>query len=156
MDTSPSALDGGGWRGPWRLRTRKRCRYLDHITDTSCCLNRSGVTTIMSILFLRETYAPFIYARSQGRRRAPTTIGFYHSITRPLRMLLFAPIATTMSLYMSLIYGVLYLHLVTVPLLFGPIPQDGLFTYGWKNGNDGLAYLGAGIGLLQCMCLGHL
>jgi hypothetical protein len=97
-----------------------------------------------SFFFLRETYAPFILARSQGKRSAPTTIGFRHSITRPIRMLLFAPVATIMSLYMALIYGVLYLHIVTIPLLFGPVPHFGLFTYRWQDGNEGLAYLGAG------------
>lgn len=59
-------------------------------------------------------------------------------------MLFTAPIVTTMSVYMSVIYGILYLHIITIPLLFGPFPLYGLFTYGWKNGNDGLAYLGAG------------
>jgi len=47
---------------------------------------------------------------------------------------------------MALIYGVLYLHFVTIPLLFGSNPVFGLFTYGWTNGNEGLAYLGAGLG----------
>ena len=63
-------------------------------------------------------------------------------------MILFAPISTAMSFYMALIYGILYLHLVTIPLLFGPVPLYGLFTYGWQNGNEGLAYLGAGKRLL--------
>lgn len=61
-----------------------------------------------------------------------------------MRMFLFCPIVTAMSLYMALIYGVLYLHFVTIPLLFGSNPVFGLFTYGWTNGNEGLAYLGAG------------
>lgn len=105
-----------------------------------------GVTTTLSFFFLRETYAPYLLARLQGKRSAPTTIGFARSITRPLRMLFTAPIVTTMSVYMSVIYGILYLHIITIPLLFGPFPLYGLFTYGWKNGNDGLAYLGAGSG----------
>lgn len=71
-----------------------------------------------------------------------------HAFTRPLRMLLFAPISTVMSLYMALIYGLMYLQLVTIPLLFGPTPVYGLFTYGWQNGNEGLAYLSAAVGCL--------
>lgn len=59
-------------------------------------------------------------------------------------MLFLAPIVTTMALYVSLVYGVLYLHIVTIPLLFGPVPLYGLFTYGWQGGNEGLAYMGAG------------
>ncbi|KAF7316844.1 MFS domain-containing protein [Mycena chlorophos] len=106
----------------------------------------SGITTILSILFLQETYVPYLNARAQGSRFAPTTVGFGASLTRPIRMFFTAPIVTTMSMYMALIYGVLYLHFVTIPLLFGPSPLFGLFTYGWKNGNEGLAYLGAGVG----------
>ncbi|KAI0320184.1 major facilitator superfamily domain-containing protein [Amylostereum chailletii] len=108
----------------------------------------SGVVTLVSVFFLRETYLPYLIARSKGEWSAPRTTSFRHSITRPLRMLLFAPVVTTMSIYMALIYGILYLHLVTIPLLFGPESQYGLFTYGWRNGNEGLAYLGAGIGCL--------
>ncbi|KAI0923194.1 hypothetical protein AcV7_005778 [Taiwanofungus camphoratus] len=105
-----------------------------------------GVTTLLSFVFLRETYAPYLLARAQGKRSAPTTIGFYTNITRPIRMLFLAPIVTTMALYVSLVYGVLYLHIVTIPLLFGPVPLYGLFTYGWQGGNEGLAYMGAGAG----------
>ncbi|KAH8104012.1 major facilitator superfamily domain-containing protein [Cristinia sonorae] len=108
----------------------------------------SGFTTIVSIIFLRETYLPYLIARSEGKTSAPRTISFRHSITRPLRMLLFAPAVTAMSLYAAVIYGISYLHLVTIPLLFGPTPQYGLFTYRWHNGNTGLAYLGAGTGCL--------
>ncbi|KAJ6462602.1 major facilitator superfamily domain-containing protein [Mycena sanguinolenta] len=93
-----------------------------------------------------QTYKPYLDARANGKRSAPTTIGFQKGITRPIRMFLFSPIVTAMGLYMALVYGVLYLHLVTIPLLFGPKSISGLFTYGWKNGNEGLAYLGAGIG----------
>ncbi|KAF7330542.1 MFS domain-containing protein [Mycena venus] len=106
----------------------------------------AGTTTILSIFFLHETYKPYLDARANGKRSAPTTIGFRKGITRPIRMFLFSPIVTAMSLYMALIYGVLYLHFVTIPLLFGPRSIHGLFTYGWKNGNEGLAYLGAGLG----------
>lgn len=44
------------------------------------------------------------------------------------------------------IYGILYLYLVTIPLLYGPDPVFGLFSYGWQHGLTGLAYLGPGIG----------
>ncbi|KAL9010340.1 MAG: hypothetical protein Q9173_004715 [Seirophora scorigena] len=46
------------------------------------------------------------------------------------------------------IFGVIYLHLVTIPLLYGPEPLHGLFSYEWKGGLTGLAYLGAGLGIL--------
>ena len=104
----------------------------------------AGTTSFACVFFLQETYGPYILARSEGKRHAPAKLGFTHAFTRPLRMLLFAPIATAMACYVSVIYGILYLHIVTIPLLFGPEPVAGLFTYGWKDGNEGLAYLGIG------------
>ncbi|TFK34080.1 major facilitator superfamily domain-containing protein [Crucibulum laeve] len=106
----------------------------------------SGLTTVVSIFFLRETYAPYIHSKKQGKWSATAKDGFKHTLLRPIRMLFLAPIVTTMSLYMAIIYGILYLHLTTIPLLFGPKPSFGLFTYKWTGGNDGLAYLGAGTG----------
>ncbi|TFK37419.1 major facilitator superfamily domain-containing protein [Crucibulum laeve] len=114
----------------------------------------SGLTTILSVFFLRETYAPYIHARKQGKWSATAKDGFKHTLLRPIRMLLFAPIATTMSLYMAIIYRILYLHLTTIPLLFGLKPSFGLFTYKWTGGNDGLAYLGAGTGCYASIILG--
>lgn len=46
------------------------------------------------------------------------------------------------------IYGILYLYLVTIPLLYGPRPVFGLFSYRWQHGLTGLAYLGPGIGVV--------
>ncbi|CAK5283760.1 unnamed protein product [Mycena citricolor] len=115
----------------------------------------SGFTTLISVFFLRETYGPYLAARAQGKRSAAATVGFAKGITRPVRMFFTAPIVTAMSLYMALIYGILYLHFVTIPLLFGPTPHFGLFTYAWQHGNEGLAYLGAGMFLrLHARCPG--
>lgn len=44
------------------------------------------------------------------------------------------------------IFGTIYLHLVTLPLLYGPESFYGLFSYRWQHGTTGLAYLGAGFG----------
>ncbi|OCH92437.1 MFS general substrate transporter [Obba rivulosa] len=109
----------------------------------------SGATTLASLLLLRETYAPYILARLRGQRSAGASAGgFVHAFTRPLRMLLFSPIAIVMSLYMALIYGLMYLQLVTIPLLFDATPLYDLFTYGWPDGHVGLAYLSAAVGCL--------
>ncbi|EMD37675.1 hypothetical protein CERSUDRAFT_154465 [Gelatoporia subvermispora B] len=108
----------------------------------------AGVTTLVSMLLLRETYAPYLLARLHGKRAAGSSDGFIHALTRPLRLLLFSPIAMVMSFYMALVYGLLYLQLVTIPLLFDATPVFGLFMYGWHNGNEGLAYLSAAVGCL--------
>jgi multidrug resistance protein len=91
---------------------------------------------------------------------------FGRAIGRPIRLLFTSPICAFMSIYLSMfveiftlpgflfvanisrIYGILYLHLITILLLFGPTEMHGLFTYKWTNGTTGLAYLGAGSGSL--------
>ncbi|KAL8658892.1 MAG: hypothetical protein Q9202_007377 [Teloschistes flavicans] len=50
--------------------------------------------------------------------------------------------------YEQRVFGIIYLHLVTIPLLYGPEPLHGLFSYRWHHGLTGLAYLGAGLGIL--------
>ncbi|KAI9731565.1 MAG: hypothetical protein M1834_004685 [Cirrosporium novae-zelandiae] len=120
----------------------------------------AGVTTLISILFLRETYAPFILSQKLKRLRKETgnkTLQtevvldakelFSKTLFRPIRLLFCEPVCTVMSIYMALIYGILYLHLVTIPLLYGSEGQlYGLYSYDWKNGLVGLAYLGGGAG----------
>jgi len=119
----------------------------------------SGVTVSFCVIFQRETYGPFLL-KQKMKRLAKEHQGnsyrtafdndpkqlFQRSLTRPIRLLFTAPICTFMSLYLALIYGVLYLHLITVTLLFGPLSLYGLFSYHWTHGTVGLAYLGAGIG----------
>ena len=46
------------------------------------------------------------------------------------------------------IYGILYLHLVTVPLLYGPESAYNLFSYQWQHGTTGLAYCASGLGTI--------
>ncbi len=44
------------------------------------------------------------------------------------------------------IYGILYLHMVTLPLLFSSEPLYGLPSYRWPADLTGLSYLGVGLG----------
>ncbi|KAF7945542.1 hypothetical protein EAE96_010309 [Botrytis aclada] len=119
-----------------------------------------AVLVILSYILLKETYAPrLLYLKAERlRKENPTTLYvceyqkvdtkalFARAITRPVRMLLRSPICTALSIYIALIYGILFLHLITLILLFGPISSYGLYTYGWTQGTAGLAYLGVGIG----------
>lgn len=75
-----------------------------------------GLTVVASFYLLKETYGPFILSQKAKKMRESTGRLAYQaeldtqspkkifalSITRPLRMLLFSPICTIMSLYMSL------------------------------------------------------
>lgn len=75
----------------------------------------SGFLTLVNIIFLRESYGPYLLA--QKAKRLQRAIGnpnlmppakidlgelFMTTLTRPIRMLLFAPICTILSLYMGL------------------------------------------------------
>ncbi|RAH76537.1 MFS general substrate transporter [Aspergillus japonicus CBS 114.51] len=116
----------------------------------------SGVTSVAAILVQRETYQPFLLrqkqrcegAVAQPRAHIELLKVLRVALTRPVRLLFTSPICTFMSLYLSLIYGILYLHLITIPLLYGPTSIPPLFSYRWTGGTTGLAFLGAGIGSL--------
>ncbi|KAL4912109.1 major facilitator superfamily domain-containing protein [Aspergillus aurantiobrunneus] len=113
----------------------------------------AGVTSGAAVLFQRETYGPFLLKKTQpdtdqAEPGGQVKLALRTALTRPLRLLVTSPICASMSLYLALIYGILYLHLITVTMLFGPVPIYGLFSYIWTHGTTGLAYLGAGTGSL--------
>lgn len=62
-----------------------------------------------------------------------------HGIIRPLKMLTKSPIVLLCSLYMSFLFGLLFLLFTTITPVF-------IQTYGWSPQITGLAYLGIGIG----------
>ena len=62
-----------------------------------------------------------------------------NGITRPLKMLTTSLIVLLCSLYMSFLFGLLFLLFTTLTPVF-------LQTYGWAPEMTGLAYLGIGIG----------
>lgn len=64
---------------------------------------------------------------------------FIRAIIRPTKMLLFSPIVLTLSVYMAVVYGYLYLLFTTLTLVF----EKG---YGFSSGTVGLAFLGIGLG----------
>ncbi|MCJ1232028.1 hypothetical protein MMC12_008709 [Toensbergia leucococca] len=119
-----------------------------------------GITVTLSLFFLRETNASRLLRVKAAELRKETGKPYVvdgdpidprkmmaHSFVRPMKMLFCAPICTAMSIYIAFIYGVFYLFATTIPLLYGPTPTYGLFTYGWSTGNEGLAYLGIGVGI---------
>ncbi|TID18249.1 major facilitator superfamily protein [Venturia nashicola] len=122
----------------------------------------AGVMTLVDFFFLRETYGPFLLAQKAKRLQQaigdasllpPVKIGmgelFLGTMTRPLRLLVFAPLCTVLSLYMGMIQGVLYLSMVAMPLLFGPRePKQRLFSYNFHAAHGGVSLLAAGLGIL--------
>ncbi|WWC97077.1 hypothetical protein V866_003954 [Kwoniella sp. B9012] len=70
------------------------------------------------------------------------------AFSRPPRLLFTNPVAFAFSMYYAYLYGLIYLFLTTIPLLFGspPFAQNDLFSYGWPQGTLPLSYLGLGLG----------
>ncbi|RFU33218.1 hypothetical protein B7463_g3123, partial [Scytalidium lignicola] len=114
----------------------------------------------LDLLFLRETYAPYILVQKAAEiRRQSHNWGVHarldeveinfneliqNNFTRPLRMLITEPIVLLISLYMAFIYGLVYALLKAYPYVFENI-------YGMGPGISGLPFLGIIIGnVLGC------
>jgi multidrug resistance protein len=116
----------------------------------------TGAFSIVSLIFLRETYAPVIIERKAARLRKETGNNEYRSkldvglskkdvftmsIVRPMKLLLFSPIVMILSLYLGVLYGYMYLLFTTFTVVFTE-------QYGFSSGSVGLSFLGIGIGSL--------
>jgi multidrug resistance protein len=115
-----------------------------------------GVAAFFSFIFMRETYPPILLARKVARLqkeqnnpnlrsklasdKTPAAY-FKQSIIRPTKMLFKSPIVFTLSVYMAVVYGYLYLLFTTITLVFER-------NYHFSQGSVGLAYLGIGVGSL--------
>lgn len=115
-----------------------------------------GFFTVMSLLFLRETYPTILLKRKTARLvketgntdlRSRDDAGesvqqlFVRSIVRPTKILIYSPIALVTSLYIGLVYGYQYLMFSTFTFVFEE-------QYGFPTQSAGLSFLGMGIGSL--------
>lgn len=110
---------------------------------------------ITTLFFLPESYAPVILVgkASELRRRTQNwgihakqeeiEVDFKELIvkntTRPLKILFTEPIVLLITIYMSFIYGLLYLFLTAYALVFQGV-------YGFNAGVGGLPYFGLVVG----------
>jgi len=116
----------------------------------------SGTLSICMVLFARETYAPIILQRKVERLRKETgndmlrsklDIGlspqeyFKRGIVRPMKLLVFSPYCIIFAIYISIVYGYLY-------LMFTSITDVFTRGYGFSTSTVGLVFLGLGIGSL--------
>ncbi|KAF4470373.1 multidrug resistance, partial [Fusarium albosuccineum] len=117
----------------------------------------TGVLLIMGALLVPETYAPFLLRR-RAKILSKATGKVYISIleageapkslvhqlkvalTRPWVLLFKEPIVFLTSIYISIIYGTLYLCSAAFPIVF----QAGR---GWSLGLGGLAFIGIAVGV---------
>lgn len=120
----------------------------------------TGIVAILgllgTILFLEETHHPMILvkkAETLRRRTGNWGIAAPHeevsldfkeivekNLTRPIRMLCTEPILLLMTIYNAFIYGLLYLFLTAIPLIFGG-------NYHFVSGVAELPYLAMLIGI---------
>ena len=112
---------------------------------------------ILTLLFLPESYAPVILVSKASELRRRTQNWGIHAkqeeievdikelvikkVGRPLRILFTEPIVLLITIYMSFIYGLLYLFLTAYVLVFQRV-------YGFNAGVGGLPYFGLVIGEL--------
>nr|KAK5450863.1 hypothetical protein LTR18_000879 [Exophiala xenobiotica] len=108
------------------------------------------------LLTVKETYAPVLLQRKTKKlRRAENDerywsrydvrVGFVElmkiNLSRPFIMAVTEPICIFWNVYISLVYGILYLCFVAYPIVF----TEGR---GWSVGLSGLSFLGIGIGTM--------
>lgn len=106
---------------------------------------------------LRETYAPIILERKAAKLRKSTGNPSYRSklasrippkmltletVSRPTKLLLFSPIVSLTSIYIAILYGLLYILFTTFTFVYEE-------TYHFSTALSGLAFIGSGIGTLS-------
>lgn len=111
----------------------------------------------VDLIFLEETYPPQILVAKAAELRRRTGNHFIHAkqeeievdfrelmeknLSRPMRLLFQEPIILLLSIYMSFIYGILYLFLTAYPLVFQGVHH-------FSAGVSGLTFFGMIIGEL--------
>lgn len=124
----------------------------------------AGVMWLIGSLFVPETYAP-VLLRKRAAELSKRTGKVYKTrvdiekgdisavktltiaLGRPFVLLFMEPIVLILSLYMSVIYGTLY-------LLFGAFPIVFQVERGWSQGVGGLAFLGVAFGMVMAIAIG--
>lgn len=117
----------------------------------------AGVCTLLAFAFIPETYAPVILLQKAKRLRKANASekdviqsehenqdwsfkGVIHrTLYRPFKMLALEPILLLVTIYLSIVYGVLYAQFQAFPIIF-------VRTRGFSMSQNGLVFIGVGIG----------
>ncbi|KAF8316780.1 MFS general substrate transporter [Clavulina sp. PMI_390] len=112
----------------------------------------AGACTVLIVFTLPETYAPVILMKKAQRRRKETGDDRWWAplerqlaetkfvdrakdiLTKPAKMLFLEPMLLAITIYMSFVYGCLYLLFEAYPLVFE-------LGHGFNSGEDGLAFI---------------
>ena len=122
-----------------------------------CCIF-IGVVWIVGMLLLPETYGPVLLRKTAKRLSRETgkvyisvleknhggvklSEVFGKTIKRPWVLLFWEPIVLIASVYMSILYGTLYMFLPAFPVIY----EQGR---GWNEGIGSLPFLGLAVGML--------
>ncbi|KAI0440062.1 major facilitator superfamily domain-containing protein [Xylaria telfairii] len=115
-----------------------------------------GTAGIGTLVFMRETHPNILLKRKAKRLRRETGNPelkskfdkglkgwqiLVESVIRPTQLLIFSPVVLVISIYVALVFGLLYLLFAAFSTLFEDV-------YGFGTGVSGLSYLGIGVGEL--------
>lgn len=114
----------------------------------------SAFSLVLLVLYYEESYAPVVLGRKAERLRQETGVWPLFAplerqkfsfktilrkvLVKPIYLLVFEPILLLISIYMGFVYGIMYLCLSAVPVVFSD--------YGWHGGNVYLPYIGMLVG----------
>jgi MFS transporter, DHA1 family, multidrug resistance protein len=117
----------------------------------------AGSCSLLAIFFLPETYAPVILLKKAERLRKADPSGTKDLVAehenqdwsirslvnrvllRPIKMLMMEPILVLISIYLSIVYGILYALFEAFPIIF-------IRVRGFTPSQSGLIFIGIGIG----------
>ena len=115
------------------------------------------LSTVLILFFVRESYPPIVLGSKAAKLRRQTKNWGIHAkqeeievdfkelvtknFTRPIRLLVSEPIILLVTLYMSLIYALLYTFLTAYPLVFQGVHHI-------KPGVAGLLFFGMVLGII--------
>ncbi|KAI1144958.1 putative MFS multidrug transporter [Nemania diffusa] len=115
-----------------------------------------GIAAIATLILMRETHPHILLERRAAKLRRETgnpdikskfdkgpkgAHVVVVSLIRPVQLLVFSPVVLLMSIFVALVFGLLYLLFAAFAPLFGDV-------YGFSTGISGLAYIGIGLGEL--------
>lgn len=121
----------------------------------------TGALWIVGTLTIPETYAPVllrkraqalcnktgnVYVSTLDVSRDRPTLGqsIKIALSRPWILLIWEPIVLTLSIYMAIVYGILYLMFAAFPIVF----QE---TRGWSQGVGALPFLAVAVGMMAAV-----
>lgn len=121
----------------------------------------AGAASVILLIFGRETYHKTLLQRrvnhlqkESGNMALRSSLDdgltprarLRQGIVRPLKLLVLSPIGIACALYLTVVYGYIYLMFSSVSIVF----ED---TYGITGNTSGLVYIGLGIGALIGMAI---